>query len=129
MSCRIGANTELEQGAVGGQPSRSFEETNPFPEQGKHRMHNPCLGFSLYNIYFMFMIVHLRVGVLWNLVALGTPLQEYLVYPYERIVNDSMLCLVCRLSVEDEWSKAARDRALSIDGGPMWFMSSDRFVV
>ena len=40
-----------------------------------------------------------------------------------------MLCLVCRLSVEDEWSKANRDRALSIDGGPMWFKSSDRFVV
>jgi hypothetical protein len=65
------------------------------------------------------MNVHLRVGVLWNLVALGTPLQEYLVYPYERIVIDSMLCLVGRLSVEDEWPEAARDRALSIDGGPM----------
>ena len=92
-------------------------------------MHTPCLGFSLYNIYFMFMIVHLRVGVLWNLVALGTPLQEYLIYPYERIVDDSMLCLVCRLSVEDEWSKTAHDRALSSDGGSMWFLSSDRFVV
>ena len=76
----------------------------------------------------MFMIVHLRIGILWNLVALGTPFQEYLVYPYERIVNDSILCLVCRLSIEDEWLKAARDRAHSIDGGPMWFMSSDRFM-
>jgi hypothetical protein len=92
-------------------------------------MHNTSLGFLLYNLYFMFMIVHLCVGVLWNLVALGTPLQEYLVYPYERKVNDSMLCLVCRLSVKNEWSKAARDRALSINGGPMWFMSSDWFVV
>jgi hypothetical protein len=25
------------------------------------------------------------------------------------------------LSVEDEWSETASDRALSIDGGPMWF--------
>jgi len=27
-----------------------------------------------------------------------------------------------RLSVEDEWSETTRDRALSSDGGPMWFM-------
>jgi hypothetical protein len=47
----------------------------------------------------MFMIVHLCARVLWN--------------PNERIVNDNMLCLVCRLSVEDEWSKAARDRPFS----------------
>jgi hypothetical protein len=46
MSCRIGRNTELEQGAIGGQPSRSFEEPNPFPEQGKHHSHNPCIGFT-----------------------------------------------------------------------------------
>jgi hypothetical protein len=52
MPCRIGPNTELEQGAIGGQPSPSFEEANPFPEQDKHRMHNPSIG-SLYNIYFM----------------------------------------------------------------------------
>jgi hypothetical protein len=25
------------------------------------------------------------------------------------------------LLVEDEWSETAHDRALSIDGGPMWF--------
>jgi hypothetical protein len=30
----------------------------------------------------MYMIVHLRTGVVWNLVALGLfPLQMYLVYP------------------------------------------------
>jgi hypothetical protein len=52
MSCRIGPNTELEQGAAGEQPLQSFEETNPFPEQDKHRMHNLSIG-SLYNIYFM----------------------------------------------------------------------------
>jgi hypothetical protein len=34
-----------------------------------------------------------------------------------------MLCLAGRLSVEDEWSKTARDRSLSSDGGHMWFMS------
>jgi hypothetical protein len=47
MSCRIGPNAEVEQGAAGRQPSQSFEETNPFPEQGKHRMHNPSIGFTL----------------------------------------------------------------------------------
>jgi hypothetical protein len=47
MSCRIGPNTEFEQGAVEGQPSRSFEEANLFPEQGKHQMHNPSIGFYL----------------------------------------------------------------------------------
>jgi hypothetical protein len=46
MTCRIEPNVEVEQGAVGGQPSRSFEEANSFPEQGKHRLHNPCLGFT-----------------------------------------------------------------------------------
>jgi hypothetical protein len=83
MSCCIGPKIELEQGAVGGQPSSSFEETNPFPEQGKHQLHNPSIG-SLYNIYFMYMIVHLRSGVGWNLAALGLfPLHEYLVYPHD----------------------------------------------
>jgi hypothetical protein len=47
MSCRIGPNTELEQGAAGGQLSPSFKEANPFPEQGKHRMHNPSICFTL----------------------------------------------------------------------------------
>jgi hypothetical protein len=63
MSCHIGPNIEFEEGVVRGQPSRSFEEANLFPEQGKHQMHNPSHRFPLYNIYFMFMIVHLRVGV------------------------------------------------------------------
>jgi hypothetical protein len=36
-------------------------------------------------------------------------------------VNDSKLCLVGRLSVEDEWLESTRDRALYIDGGPIWF--------
>jgi hypothetical protein len=83
MSCHIGPNTELEQGAAGRQPSSSFEETNPFLEQDKHRMHNPSIG-SLYNIYFMYMIMHLRAGVRWNLAALGLfSLHEYLVYPHD----------------------------------------------
>jgi hypothetical protein len=55
-----------------------------------------------------------------------TPLQGYLVYPNERVVNDSMLRLVCRLSVENEWSKAARDRAPSRDGGSLWFILAIR---
>jgi hypothetical protein len=62
MSCRIGPNTELEQGVFLGQHSRIFEEAN-FPEQGKHRLHTPSHRVLLYNIYFMFMIVHLHVGV------------------------------------------------------------------
>jgi hypothetical protein len=81
MSCRIGPNTELERGAAGGQPLSSLEETNSFREQDKHQ----CIILVyalLYNIYFMYMIVHLRTGVGWNLVTLGLfPLQRYLVYP------------------------------------------------
>jgi hypothetical protein len=85
MSYCIGPNTKLEQGAVGEQPSSSFEETNPFPEQDKHRMHNPSID-SLYNIYFMYMIVHLCSGVGWNLAALSLfPLHEYLVYPHDGV--------------------------------------------
>jgi hypothetical protein len=94
MSCHIGPNTELEQGAFGGQPSRSFEEAILFPEQGKHRIHTPSHRVSLYNIYFVFMIVHLRVGVWWKLVALWTPLQEYLVYPHDGFRMLEWLCLV-----------------------------------
>jgi hypothetical protein len=46
MSCRIGPNAEVDQGAVGGQPSRSIEANISF-EQGKHRMHNPSIDFIL----------------------------------------------------------------------------------
>jgi hypothetical protein len=42
-----GPNNELERGAAGGQPSSSLEENNSFPEQGKHRMHNPSIGSTL----------------------------------------------------------------------------------
>jgi hypothetical protein len=81
MSCRIGPNTGLERGAAGGQTPSSLEETNFFSEQGKHRCIILVYVF-LYNIYFMYMIVHLRTGVGWNLVALDLfPLQRYLVYP------------------------------------------------
>jgi hypothetical protein len=46
-------------------------------------MHNPSIC-SLYNIYFMYMIVHLRSGVGRNLAALGLfPLHEYFVYPHD----------------------------------------------
>jgi hypothetical protein len=57
----------------------------------------------------MFMLVHLRIGVQWNLVALQTPLMRLPCVPYES-------------TVEDEWSKAARDRAPSRNAGSMWFM-------
>jgi hypothetical protein len=78
MSCRIGHNTELEREAARGQPPSSLEETNSFPEQGKHR----CILLPLVSLnnYFLYMTVHLRTGVGWNLVALGLfPLQRYLV--------------------------------------------------
>jgi hypothetical protein len=52
----------------------------------------------------------------------------YKVYPNERIVNNSMLCLVCKFLVEDECSKTTRDRAPSHDGVSMWFMLAIRFV-
>jgi hypothetical protein len=46
-------------------------------------MHNPSTC-SLYNIYFIYMSVHLCAGVGWNLAALGLfPLHEYLVYPHD----------------------------------------------
>jgi hypothetical protein len=61
MSYHIDSNTALKQGAFGGQQLQSFPETNsPSFEEGKHRLHNPSHRVSLYNLYFMFMIVHLR---------------------------------------------------------------------
>jgi hypothetical protein len=39
------------------------------------------------------MVVHLCIGVLWNLVALWNPLYEYLVYPNERLDIDSTVML------------------------------------
>jgi hypothetical protein len=47
MSCRIEPNAEFKEGATGGQLSRSFEEANISFEQGKHRMHNLFIGFTL----------------------------------------------------------------------------------
>jgi hypothetical protein len=52
------------------------------------------LYVSLYNIDFMFMNVHLYIGVGWKLVALRTPLQEYLVYPHIGFRTIEWLCLV-----------------------------------
>jgi hypothetical protein len=57
-------------------------------------MHNPSIG-PLYNIYFMYMIVHLCARVGWNLAALGLfPLHEYLVYPHDRFRTLEWLYLV-----------------------------------
>jgi hypothetical protein len=57
-------------------------------------MHNPSIG-SLYNIYFMYMVVHLHEGVGWNLAALVLfPLCEYLVYPHDAFRTLEWLCLV-----------------------------------
>jgi hypothetical protein len=75
INARIGPNTELDQGAFGVQHLRSLEEAILPLEQGKHRLHNPSHRVLLYNLYFMLMLMHLRIGVQWNLVALRTPLQ------------------------------------------------------
>jgi hypothetical protein len=61
----------------------------------------------------MYMIVHFRTWVGWNLVALG-------LFPYDGFRTLEWLYLV--LSVEDEWLIAARDTAPSHDGGSMWFV-------
>jgi hypothetical protein len=37
----------------------------------------------LYNIYFMYMVVHLRIGVWWKLVALCLPLTRIPCLPYD----------------------------------------------
>ncbi len=94
MSCRIGPNAELERGAAGSQTPSSLEETNCFSEQGKHR----CIILvyvSFYNIYFMYMIVHLRTGVGWNLVALGLfSLTKVPCLPHDGFRTLEWLCLV-----------------------------------
>jgi hypothetical protein len=74
------------------------------------------------------MIVHLHVGALWKLVALWTPLQEYLVYSTKGIELYYGYALYYSPSVEDRWLIATRDRAPSRDGGSMWFMLGIRFV-
>jgi hypothetical protein len=42
-----------------------------------------CYNVLLYNIYFMYMIVHLCIGVWWNLVALCIPLTNIPCLPYD----------------------------------------------
>jgi hypothetical protein len=70
------------------------KKSNIVSKQGKHQMYNPSIG-SLYNIYFMYMIMHLCVGVGWNLAALGLfPLHEYLVYPHDGFRTIEWLRLV-----------------------------------
>jgi hypothetical protein len=54
MSYRIGPNTEVEQGVVGGQPSRCFEEANNSFKQGKNRMYNPSIGVTLYYLLYVY---------------------------------------------------------------------------
>jgi hypothetical protein len=78
MSCRIGSNVKVEQGAVGRQPLRSFEEANI----SLSKISTECI-ILLYNIYFMYMIVHLCIGVWWNLVALYIPLTKIPCLPYD----------------------------------------------
>jgi hypothetical protein len=53
-----------------------------FLSKGKHRMHNTCIDL-LYNIYFIYMVVHLRIGVWWKPVALWLPLTRIPCLPYD----------------------------------------------
>jgi hypothetical protein len=70
------------------------KKSNIVSKQGKHRMHNSSIC-SLYNIYFMYMIVHLRARFGWNLAALGLfSLHEYIVYPHNGFRTLEWLCLV-----------------------------------
>jgi hypothetical protein len=82
MSCCIGPNTELEQGAIGGQPPRSFEEANLSFEEGKHR----CI-ILLYVSPIIFTLCldcafTYRSQMLTSCIRAFT-LQENLVYPYD----------------------------------------------
>jgi hypothetical protein len=45
-------------------------------------MHNTCIDL-LYNIYFIYMVVHLRIGVWWKPVALWLPLTRIPCLPYD----------------------------------------------
>jgi hypothetical protein len=47
MSCHIGPNAELEQGAFGDNTHEASKKLTVFPEQGTHRIHNPFIGFAL----------------------------------------------------------------------------------
>jgi hypothetical protein len=62
MLCRIGPNTELEQGVVGDNLRDALKKLI-FPLSKASTECIILLYVSFYNIYFMFMIVHLRVGV------------------------------------------------------------------
>jgi hypothetical protein len=67
------------------------------------------------------MIVHLSIGVKWNPSCTKNTLTKPLCLPYEINITIVFYAQLCRLSVEDEWLESARDRALSIDRGPIWF--------
>jgi hypothetical protein len=64
-----------------------------------------------------------------TLVALITLILNHFVYPYKRKIMIVCYASWCRLSVEDEWLESAHDRALSIDGGPMWFSKMIEWLV
>jgi hypothetical protein len=66
-----------------GQPSRSFEEANSFPEQGKHRMHIPSIGFTLYYLLYVYDCAFTYMSLM-ETSCIMNPLQEYLVYPHDR---------------------------------------------
>jgi hypothetical protein len=67
------------------------------------------------------MIVHLSIGVWWNPSCTKNTLTKPLCLHLWKKDNDSMLRLVVLATVEVEWLESAHDKALSIDGGSMWF--------
>jgi hypothetical protein len=93
MSCRIGPNAEVEQGAVRGQPSQSFEEDNIFFEQGKHLMHNPYIGFTLEYLHYVYDCAF-TCRSLMETSYITDPLTRYLVYPHDGCRTIEWLCLV-----------------------------------
>jgi hypothetical protein len=100
-SCRIGSN------AVNIEDTPSFTEANPssFFHQGKH-LAFPFNRISPWNTLCYVMIVHLHVGVYWNLNCTQNTLTNPLfVYPNERKIIIVCYAYWCRLSVEGEWSK------------------------
>jgi hypothetical protein len=67
------------------------------------------------------MILHLSIWVWWNPSCTKNILLNHFVYPYERKTTIVCYAQLYRQMVEVEWLESARDTALSIDGGPMWF--------
>jgi hypothetical protein len=94
MTCHIGSNTRLEQGAFGGQPKQSFPETNsPSRQQGSTDCIILLLGvpfviFTLCNAYAFIYRSSMEPSCTME------TLTSYLVYPHNGNRTIEWLCLV-----------------------------------